>query len=58
MTTPREQSPWLAGLSEGSITAITNGVADWPDLTERQRDKLRPLLRPRQARIGGGDGAT
>jgi hypothetical protein len=44
---PHHPPPWLAKLSPESRAAIAAGVADWPELTERQRDRLRLLFRPR-----------
>lgn len=32
--------PWLAPLSAKSRAAVAAGIADWPPLTDRQRERL------------------
>lgn len=41
---------WLAKLSLESRAAIAESIADLPPLTDRQRERLRLLFRPK----GGG----
>jgi hypothetical protein len=40
-------SAWLAPLPEKSRAAIAEGTANWPPLTDRQREQLRLLFEPR-----------
>ena len=49
--TEPELPPWLADLSPESRAAIAASVAEWPDLTDGQRERLRLLFRPTN---GGG----
>jgi hypothetical protein len=39
--------PWGAKLSPKSRAAADELVADWPPLTDRQRERLRLLFRPK-----------
>jgi hypothetical protein len=55
---PGQPPPWLAKLSPESRAAIAAGVAEWPELTERQRERLRLLFRPRPAELDTDDGAA
>lgn len=49
MSAAAELPPWLVKLSPKSRAAIAEGVTDWPPLTERQRDRLQLLLRPKRS---------
>lgn len=44
--------PWLLALSPEAREAVAATTAAWPPLSDRQRDRLRLLFRPRSK---GGD---
>lgn len=52
-----EVPPWLAKLTPRARAKIAEGVANWPPLTDRQRERLELLFRPRTGGTGGDHAA-